>query len=125
MIRVEVNGDFRKANSALEKMLEIVHLGSLDRYGAQGVEALKAATPVDSGKTADSWQYEIKRTKNTTELDFNNSNVNDGVNVAVLLQYGHGTGTGGYVPGRDYINPAIQPVMDNISNSVDKELTLV
>lgn len=125
MIRVEVNGDFRKANSALEKMLEIVHLGSLDRYGAQGVEALKAATPVDSGKTADSWQYEIKRTKNTTELDFNNDNINDGVNVAVLLQYGHGTGTGGYVPGRDYINPAIQPVMDNISNSVDKELTLV
>lgn len=125
MIRVEVNGDFRKANSALEKMLEIVHLGSLDRYGARGVEALKAATPVDSGKTADSWQYEIKRTKNTTELDFNNDNVNNGVNVAVLLQYGHGTGTGGYVPGKDYINPAIQPVMDDILNSVDKELTLV
>ena len=87
--------------------------------------ALKSATPVDSGETADSWYYEIEHNRQSSVIRFNNSNINDGVPIAIILQYGHGTGTGGWVEGRDYINPAVRPVFDRIKSDVWREVTKV
>ena len=123
MISFRQKGDFRKATRYFERLRETVHLGTLDKYGREGVAALKSATPVDSGKTADSWYYEITRTSSSVSIVFNNSNINDGVPIAIILQMGHGTGTGGWVQGRDYINPAIQPVFDKIANDAWKEVS--
>lgn len=125
MITFTHKGDFSRTNKFLERALEIVKLGELDKYGRQGVEALKANTPVDSGKTAESWDYEIERTKSGAKIYWYNTNENKGVNIAVILQYGHGTKNGGYVKGRDYINPAIQPVFDEIADEAWKEMTIV
>ena len=96
---------------------------SLDKYGQAGVAALASATPTDTGKTASSWRYEIISTGSGFKIDFLNSNINENVNIALILQYGHGTGTGGYVAGRDYINPAIQPVFDKLADEAWKEVT--
>lgn len=123
MIRLVSKGDFSKANSFLERLLEVFDHGELDKYGAIGVEALRSATPVDTGKTADSWDYEIERSDGVAKIVWTNSNINEGVNIALILQYGHGTGTGGYVVGRDYINPAIRPVFDKIADDAWKEVT--
>lgn len=95
----------------------------LDKYGKQGVSALSSATPVDSGLTANSWTYEIENKGDQVTIFWGNTNVNKGVNIAVILQYGHGTRNGGYVAGRDYINPAIRPVFDAIANEAWKEVT--
>jgi hypothetical protein len=95
----------------------------LDRYGREGVVALASATPIDSGHTANSWYYEITRVPGSVIINFSNSNVQNGVPIAIILQYGHGTGTGGWVQGRDYINPAIQPVFDRIANEAWREVT--
>lgn len=122
-IKVRQKGDFRKLDRYLERLLEIIKLGKVDEYGRLGVEALSVYTPLDSGKTAASWSYEIVRSGDKLTLAWNNSNVNDGVNIAIILQLGHGTGTGGWVEGRDYINPAIQPVFDEIADSLWKEVT--
>ena len=122
MIRIRHIGNFRRVTSWLEKLREALHLGILDKYGKLGVEALSAATPVDSGLTAASWSYEIQNDGGKATISFNNSNINDGVNIALILQYGHGTGTGGYVAGRDYINPAIQPVFDKLADDAWKEV---
>lgn len=122
-IKVRHKGKFKKLNSYLEKILEIIKMGKVDEYGKKGVDALASATPLDSGKTASCWAYEIERTSSGLKLHWLNTNVNNGVNIAVILQLGHGTGTGGYVMGRDYINPAIQPVFDDIANSLWKEVT--
>lgn len=107
----------------MEKAREVVHLGNLDKYGREGVVALAAATPIDTGDTASSWVYEIVRNDGSVSIIFSNTNVSDGENIAILLQYGHGTRNGGYVVGRDYINPAIQPIFDKIANHAWKELT--
>lgn len=123
MIKVVGNGDFSKANKFFEKMLEKVSAGNLDKYGKEGVAALAASTPRDSGKTAESWRYEIERTDGSTKIVWINDNVNDGVNIAIILQYGHGTGSGYYVEGVDYINPAMKPVFDKIANKVWKEVS--
>lgn len=123
MISFSSKGDFSKTDTWLEKMLEIVKLGQLDKYGRKGVEALRAATPKDSGETANSWSYEINRKGDTTKIVWTNSNINKGVNIAVILQYGHGTGTGGYVQGIDYINPAMKPVFQEIVDEALKEVT--
>ena len=123
MVTLTSSGDFSKLNGFLNRCLESVNLSILDKYGRIGVAALAAATPVDSGKTAQSWEYSIKRTGTGVNLEFWNTNVNDGVPIALILQYGHGTGTGGWVEGRDYINPALQPVFDSILNDVWKEIT--
>ena len=123
MITIHQKGNFSKTSSFLEKALEVVHLGELDKYGRMGVEALQAATPVDTGKTASSWTYEIKRENGRAEISWNNTNIVDGVNIAVILQYGHGTKNGGYVRGIDYINPALRPVFDTIADSAWKEIT--
>ena len=122
MITFEQKGNFKKVDSFLEKMLEIGKFGFLDKYGRKGVQALSDATPIDTGETAHSWSYEIVRENNTVSLVFSNSHIEDGVNIAIILQYGHGTGTGGWVEGKDYINPAIQPIFEEILREALKEL---
>ena len=123
MITFRHEGDFSKLNRFLEKEKEVVHLGDLDKYGREGVAALASATPVDTGATARSWKYEIINKKGTIQLTFNNSNIQNGVPIAIILQYGHGTRNGGWVQGRDYINPAIQPIFDRIANDMWREVT--
>lgn len=125
MISFRQKGDFSKLNRFLEKAKGAAHLSVLDKYGREGVAALSSATPVESGKTADSWFYEIERKKGSATIVFKNSNVSNGVPIAIILQYGHGTGTGGWVEGRDYINPAIQPIFDKIANAAWEEVTKI
>lgn len=121
-IRFRQKGDFRKTENFLKNLKNKRFLSKLDQYGKKGVDALSAATPVDSGLTASSWYYKITQTDYMTTLTWSNSNVNKGVNIAIILQYGHTTGTGGYVEGRDYINPAIQPIFDEMANEMWKEV---
>lgn len=123
MISFRQKGDFSKSMRYLERARNVVRLGDLDKYGREGVAALASATPIDSGETANSWYYKIVRTKNSVTIEFHNSNIQNGVPIAVILQYGHGTGTGGWVQGRDYINPAIQPIFDKIANDAWREVT--
>lgn len=123
MISFRQKGDFSKLNKFLERAKAAARLSILDKYGREGVAALASATPFESGKTADSWYYEIKHDNGSATITFNNSNVNKGVPIAIILQYGHGTGTGGWVEGRDYINPAIQPIFDKIVDAAWKEVT--
>lgn len=123
MIGFRVKGDFSKSNRYLERLKGAIKLSDFDKYGKEGVAALASATPVDSGTTANSWSYEITREKESIAITFHNSNVNEGVPIAIILQYGHGTGTGGWVEGRDYINPAIQPIFDKIAENAWKEVT--
>lgn len=123
MISFRHKGDFSKLTRYLEKAKESVHLGTLDKYGRAGVDALASATPVDTGRTASSWYYEIKHEEGVITIAFNNSNIQNGVPIAIILQYGHGTGTGGWVEGRDYINPAIRPVFDKLVKEAWEEVT--
>lgn len=122
MIRITTEGDFSRTFKFLEKMkqLKIEHI--LQKHAAEGVAALAAATPVDSGLTASSWTYTIQVSGESAAIYWENTNVNKGVNIAVILQYGHGTGTGGYVQGRDYINPAMRPIFDKIANEAWMEV---
>ena len=123
LITFKHKGDFSNLTRFLERAKEAVHIGDLDKYGRAGVEALASATPVDSGETANSWYYEITNSNGSARITFNNSNIQNGVPIAIILQYGHGTGTGGWVEGRDYINPAIQPIFDEIANNAWREVT--
>lgn len=123
MITFRQEGDFSKLTKFLEKAKEVVHLGDLDKFGREGVAALASATPVDTGLTANSWSYEIVNKKGVVQIAFNNSNIQNGVPIAIILQYGHGTRNGGWVQGRDYINPAIQPIFDRIANDMWREVT--
>ena len=125
MITLSQKGDFKRVTGWLERIKEITRLGILNKYGEKGVAALSAATPVDSGKTAASWSYDIQNNGSSATISFKNSNINKGVNIAIILQYGHGTGTGGWVQGRDYINPAIQPIFDELVEEVWEEVTRV
>lgn len=123
MISVKQKGDFSKTIKYLAKLEKTTRHSDLEKYGKAGVAALKSATPVDSGKTAESWYYKIERKKDTASIIFCNSNIQNGTPIAIILQYGHGTGTGGWVEGRDYINPAIQPVFDNLAKEAWREVT--
>lgn len=123
MISFRQKGDFSKLTKFLERAKESVKLGDLDKYGRAGVEALASATPVASGLTASSWYYEIENKNGSATITFLNRNIQNGVPIAIILQYGHGTGTGGWVQGRDYINPAIQPIFDKIADDAWKEVT--
>ncbi len=125
MITLSKDGDFTKTTKYIERLKETVRLGILDKYGREGVKVLSEATPVDTGETARSWSYKITRERNSATLSFYNSNVIDGVCVAVVLQYGHGTKNGGWVEGRDYINPAIQPEFNKIVDDLTKEVSKV
>ena len=123
MIKIRQKGDFSKVTKYLIKVKKGIRLRDLDKYGKQGVAALSSATPVDTGLTASSWYYKIERDNSTISITFLNSNVQNGVPIAVILQYGHGTGTGGWVQGRDYINPALRPIFDKIADDAWKEVT--
>lgn len=125
MIRFRQKGDFRKLTRFLERAKEVVKIGDLDKYGREGVAALASATPVDSGLTASSWYYEITNKNGLVRISFYNRNVQNGVPIAIILQYGHATGTGGWVEGRDYINPTIRPLFDKIADSAWREVTKV
>lgn len=123
MISFSHKGDFSKLDRYFEKLKNTIRIGDLDKYGREGVAALASATPVDSGLTASSWDYEIVRKNGSVSINFTNSNIQNGVPIAIILQYGHGTGTGGWVQGRDYINPVIQPLFDKIANDAWREVT--
>jgi hypothetical protein len=125
VIEFEQKGDFRRTTEALENMSRRDVFGILDAFGREGVEALSSATPVSSGLTASSWSYKVSRSRGSYSVIWYNSHVVDGVPIAIILQYGHGTGTGGFVSGQDYINPAIQPVFDRMADKVWKEVTAI
>lgn len=122
-ISLTSSGDFSKTEAWLKK-LSTLDIGAVAQAGAQrGVRALAAATPRESSRAASSWAAEVKRTKNSTTITWTNSDIENGFPVVIMLQYGHGTGTGGYVQGRDFINPAIRPIFDEIADSVWKAVT--
>lgn len=125
MIEFRQKGDFSKLTRYLERVKEVAKISILDKYGQAGVAALASATPIDSGVTASSWYYEIEHQNGSASITFNNSNINKGVPIAIILQYGHGTRNGGWVQGRDYINPAIQPIFDKIAEDAWKEVTKI
>lgn len=122
-ITIRQKGDFEKLTRYLVNVKKAMRNIDLDKYGRMGVEALSKATPVDTGLTAKSWYYEIEKTKDSVSISFYNSNVQNGIPIAIILQYGHATGTGGWVEGRDYINPAIRPIFDEIAEKAWKEVT--
>jgi hypothetical protein len=123
VIGLKSPGRWKKTEDYMTKLHGRKQFDRLHSFGRQGVRALASATPVDSGETSISWDYEIVRTTRGVSLVWTNSNIVSGVPIAVIIQYGHGTGTGGYVQGRDYINPAIRPVFDKIADEVWKEVT--
>lgn len=123
MITIDATGSFRNTENFLTNLSKMEFRAILEHYGQVGVDALASATPVESGLTSQSWTYKVSSNGKTTTLMWLNTNVNDGVPVAIILQYGHGTGTGGWVAGRDYINPAIRPVFDMITDEVWKQVT--
>ena len=122
MISFVHKGNFKNTEKFFDRIMHRSYKDILASYGERGVKALAAATPKDTGKTADSWTYSIEEGKGTVSIVWSNTNVNKGLNIAVLLQYGHGTRNGGYVQGRDYINPALQPLFDEIANKAWEEV---
>lgn len=122
VIRIRHRGNFSRTERFLNTIKGRSYLNILDKYGQQGVEALSQATPVRTGKTAASWTYEIRSEEGRSTISWINTNVNNGVNIAVILQYGHGTGNGGYVKGIDYINPAMKTLFEEIANAAWKEV---
>lgn len=123
MVSIRQHGDFLKVTKYLVKVKGKATVADLDRFGKEGVAALASATPVDTGNTANSWYYEVEVKDKRAVISFCNSNVQDGVPIAIVLQYGHATKNGGWVEGRDYINPAIQPVFDSLANRAWREVT--
>ena len=123
MISFRHKGDFSKLEQYLQKAKSVIKRSDFDKYGQAGVAALASATPVDTGKTAASWFYEVEYSSTGVTITFNNSNIQNGIPIAIILQYGHGTGTGGWVQGRDYINPVIQPIFDQIADNAWREVT--
>jgi hypothetical protein len=123
MITMDASGSTERTEQFLKRMASGEIFRTLGRYGQEGVRALSSATPEDTGETASSWTYELEATPSTYAIIWSNTNVVNGRPIAILLQYGHGTGTGGYVQGRDYINPALRPIFDRIVNEAWKEVT--
>ena len=123
MISLTSKGDFRKTEKFMKNARTKKLMSILKQYGEEGVAALMVATPLDTGRTASSWRYEIKVENNCVRLEFHNDNIQNGVPIAIILQYGHGTRNGGWVEGRDYINPVIQPIFDKIAEEAWKEVT--
>lgn len=123
MIEVKGSGNFRRTEDFLRQAANRRIFSDLDHYGRRGVDALSSATPIDDGETAKSWGYKIERSRTGITIYWFNNHTNDGEQIAILIQYGHATGTGGYVVGRDYINPAIQPIFDEIADSIWKKVT--
>lgn len=123
MITIESQGDWKLTRNWFDRMTKLDLALIMNQFGREGAAALASATPSRTGATAKSWNYEVKRTGNNWKITWTNSNINKGANIAVLIQYGHGTRNGGYVVGRDYINPAIRPVFDKIAAKAWKEVT--
>lgn len=123
MITFRHTGDFSNLTNFLKRAKESTLIGVLEQYAKRGVAALSSATPTESGLTAQSWYYTIETDKNSITITFCNSNIQNGVPIAIILQYGHATRNGGWVEGRDYINPAIQPIFDDIVKDAWKEVT--
>lgn len=123
MISFKNKGDFSKTLSFFTGMKKGINKDILDKYGKEGVNALKSATPVESGKTAASWYYEIMYKNGSVVIVWKNSNIQNGVPIAVIIQYGHATKNGGWVQGRDYINPALRPIFDKIADEAWKGVT--
>lgn len=122
MVQAVVKGDFRKTYEFLNRIIKLDFDRTLSKYGEEGVKALAEATPKRTGKTAASWSYKIEKSASGINIYWTNSNVNKGVRIAVILEYGHGTRKGGYVQGRHYISPAIQPIFDRIAEEAWKEV---
>lgn len=125
MIKFKQKGDFKKTAAFMEKALNLFNRSLFDKYGEEGVRALQEATPKDTGLTAASWSYEIVKRDGSVSIEFHNTSINKGIPIAIILQYGHGTGTGGWVEGIDYINPALRPVFEKMAENVWKEATRV
>lgn len=125
MITFKIKGDYKRTERYFKRLTQKKYFQILDKYGKQGVEALSAATPKDTGRTADSWRYEIETGPNSSSIIFVNDNINKYVNIAVILQYGHATRNGGWVEGRDYINPAVQPLFDEMVEKAWEEVIRV
>lgn len=125
MLKLFSRGNFNRTEKFLKKSMGDDYITVLSKYGQRGVEALSAATPKKTGKTASSWRYEIRQEGSSLSVIWSNSNVNKNVNIAIILQYGHGTGWGGYVQGRDYINPALRPIFDELADMAWKEVTSI
>ena len=123
MIRIKHKGDFRNTERFFGTAVKATPRQILERYGRAGVIALASATPMESGETAAAWDFEIIENSNGFSIFWTNANINKGVNIAVILQYGHGTGTGGYVEGIDYINPALRPIFDQLADEAWREVT--
>ena len=125
MIRFKTKGNWDKTEQFLKRSKDLKSIRQvLEKYGREGVAALSASTPVDTGQTASSWNYEILQNEQESSLIFTNNNTTKtGIPIAILLQYGHGNGRGGYVQGRDYINPAVQPIFDKLAEEAWKEVT--
>lgn len=123
MISFSHRGNFSKLTGFLERIKESFDVGLLDKYGREGVIALSLATPIDTGLTSQSWYYEITNKDGYAKITFSNSNIQKGVPIAIILQYGHGTRNGGWVEGRDYINPAIRPIFDKFAEAAWREVT--
>ena len=123
MITFSVSGSTRRTETFLRKIQKGDMFADLESIAQRGVSALQAATPADTSLTANSWSYEIENKNGKVTITWLNSHTENGVNIAIILQYGHATGTGGYVAGRDYINPALQPIFDEIANDVWKKVT--
>ena len=125
MIKFRQKGDFSKLTRYFERIKETFNIGELNKYGEEGVAALESATPKDTGLTSSSWYYKLENKNGVAKISFCNSNIQNGVPIAIILQYGHGTRNGGWVEGRDYINPAIQPIFDKITEAAWREVTKV
>ena len=123
MIKIVSKGNFNKTEEMLKKSGNWAKHINSDSCGAKGVEALRNATPKDTGLTANSWSYKIEKSNNNITISFENSNINNGVPIAIILQYGHGTRNGGWVEGYDYINPAVRPIFDELAKAAWKEVT--
>lgn len=123
MVNFRHQGDFSEVTRYFAKVQKPIPDSILNKYGERGVAALASTTPVDTGKTAGSWSYKVERGNGTLSLSFHNSNIQNGVPIAIILYYGHGTRTGGWVQGRDYINPALQPIFDALANEAWREVT--
>lgn len=123
MVKLETSGSFKHAFNFFDRVQRKTMYKKLEKYGEEGVAALSSATPVDTGLTAASWGYEIKMTANRLNISWWNTNINEGVPIALIIQYGHATGNGGWVEGVDYINPALRPIFDEIEKKVWREVT--
>lgn len=125
MITISSKGNFNNTEKFFKKVATSNYISVFDKYGKEGVRLLSSATPVDTGKTSESWTYEVKKSKSGISIEWSNSNVVNGVQIAVIIQYGHGTQNGAYIQGQDYINPVIKPLFDILTNDIWKDVSKV